>query len=118
MIDSHAHLADGAFETERDAIVHRARAAGVDAIVCIGESLASAARARTIAEAHPDIVWWTAGVHPHDAISFDADGDLAAIREYIEAGAVAVGECGLDYHYIHSPRDRQLAAFANQIALA
>lgn len=117
MIDSHAHLADAAFNDEVDAVVGRARAAGVDGIVCIGESLGSATRARAIAGAHPDVVWWTAGVHPHDAASFDAARDLDAIREHVEAGAVAVGECGLDYHYDHSPRDRQRAAFAEQVAL-
>jgi TatD DNase family protein len=118
MIDSHAHLADVAFEDEGDAVVDRARAAGVHGIVCIGESLASATRARAIAQANRDVVWWTAGVHPHDAASFDAPRDLGGIREHLEAGAVAVGECGLDYHYDHSPRDRQRTAFADQIALA
>ena len=118
MIDSHAHLADAAFNDEGDAVVHRARAAGVEGIVCIGETLASAARARAIAKANRDVVWWTAGVHPHDAASFDATRDLAGIREHVEAGAVAVGECGLDYHYDHSPRDRQRAAFSEQVALA
>ena len=118
MIDSHAHLADAAFDGDRDAVVARARAAGVRGIICIGESLAAAARARDIAASAPGLVWWTAGVHPHDALSFDAGRDLAAIRSHVEAGAVAVGECGLDYHYDHSPRDRQRIAFAEQIALA
>lgn len=118
MIDSHAHLADAAFDGEGDDVVRRARAAGVAAIVCIGESLASATRARAIAEANRDVVWWTAGVHPHAAAAFAADRDLPAIREHVAAGAVAVGECGLDYHYDHSPRDRQRAAFSEQIGLA
>ena len=118
MIDSHAHLADAAFTDARENVMQRACSAGVEGIVCIGESLASAARAREIAAAHPRLVWWTAGVHPHDALSFDAARDLTAIREHIQAGAVAVGECGLDYHYEHSPRDRQRAAFEEQIALA
>lgn len=118
MIDSHAHLADAAFDDERHEVMRRARQAGVQRIVCIGESLASARRARAIAESDRDLVCWTAGVHPHDAASFDAMRDLAAIREHVEAGAVAVGECGLDYHYDHSPRDRQRAAFSGQIALA
>lgn len=118
MIDSHAHLADAAFAPEAADVVSRARAAGVEGIVCIGESIASATRARAIAQAHRDVVWWTAGVHPHDAASFDAVRDLAAIREHLDAGAVAVGECGLDYHYDHSPRDQQRAAFSAQIALA
>ena len=118
MIDSHAHLADAAFDDDRDAIVARARAAGIRGIVCIGESLAAASRARAAATRAPDLVWWTAGVHPHDAHSFDAARDLPEIRAHVTAGAVAVGECGLDYHYDHSPRDTQRRAFREQIALA
>jgi TatD DNase family protein len=118
VIDSHAHLADAAFDDDRDEVLRRARDAGIDGIICIGETLASASRAREIAQASAGAVWWTAGVHPHDALSFDSARDLAAIREHVDAGAVAVGECGLDYHYDHSPRDRQRLAFSHQIALA
>ena len=118
MIDSHAHLADPSFDDDRDEVVRRARAAGIEGIICIGETLATATKARAIANASNGVVWWTAGVHPHDAASFDAERDLTAIREHVEAGAVAVGECGLDYHYDHSPRDRQRLAFSEQIALA
>ena len=118
MIDSHAHLADAAFDADRDDVLRRAWAAGLEGIICIGESLASASRARAIAIEAPRSIWWTAGVHPHDAASFDPARDLASIREHIEAGAVAVGECGLDYHYDHSPRDRQRLAFTAQIDLA
>ena len=117
-IDSHAHLADPAFDADREDVIARARAAGAMAVVCIGESLAAAARAREIAGRHPGFVWHTAGVHPHDAHEFDAARDVAAIRAEIAAGAVAVGECGLDYHHDHSPRDRQIAAFEAQLALA
>jgi TatD DNase family protein len=60
----------------------------------------------------------TAGVHPHDAAGFDTARHLPAIRELLEAGACAVGECGLDYHYDHSPRELQRRAFAAQLALA
>jgi TatD DNase family protein len=87
-------------------------------LVCIGESIAAAARARRIAEAHRGFVYFTAGVHPHDAAGFDADRDTAAIRDAVSAGAVAIGECGLDYHYDHSPRGRQMDAFEAQISLA
>jgi TatD DNase family protein len=118
MIDSHAHLADPAFDSDRAHILERARAAGVTGIVCIGESLGAASRARDIARGATDGVWWTAGVHPHDAASFEAARDLAAIRRHLDAGAVAVGECGLDYHYDHSPREAQRLAFAEQLALA
>ena len=117
-VDSHAHLADPAFDGDRDAVVERARATGALAVVCIGESLAAAERARAIAERHPGFVAYTAGVHPHDAASFDPDRDVPAIRAHVAAGAVAVGECGLDYHYDHSPRDAQRRAFGAQLALA
>jgi TatD DNase family protein len=64
------------------------------------------------------LVWFTAGVHPHDAHTFDAARDLDAIRREVALGAVAVGECGLDYHYDHSPRDKQIEAFEAQLDLA
>lgn len=116
--DSHAHLADPAFDADRDLVVTRARQAGCALVVAIGESLAAAARAADIVRARPDFVAWTAGVHPHDAAGFDAARDVAAIDEQLAAGACAVGECGLDYHYDHSPRERQRTAFAAQLELA
>lgn len=117
-IDSHAHLADPAFDDDRDAVVDRARVTGARAVVCIGESLASAARACAFASRHPGFVFFTAGVHPHDAAAFDPVRDVEAIAAEIARGAVAVGECGLDYHYDHSPRELQRRAFAAQLALA
>ena len=116
-IDSHTHLADAAFDPDRDAAVARAREAGAVALVCIGESLAAADRARALSARHPRFVYWTAGIHPHDAATFDEARDLPAIAARLDAGAVAVGECGLDYHYDHAPRERQRAAFRAQLAL-
>jgi TatD DNase family protein len=117
-LDSHAHLADPAFDDDRDATLARARESGAEGVICIGESLAAADRARALAASHPGLVYWTAGVHPHDAASFDEARDVPHIRAHLEAGAVAVGECGLDYHYDHSPRAQQRAAFQAQLALA
>jgi TatD DNase family protein len=117
-IDSHVHLADPAFDKDRADVIERARAAGAAALVCIGESLDAARRAGEIARRHPAFCYFTAGVHPHDAAQFDAGRDIPGIRAELERGAVAVGECGLDYHYDHSPRDRQRSAFAAQLALA
>ena len=117
-VDSHAHLADPAFDADRDAVLARARADGALGVVCIGESLAAAGRAAAIAALHRDFVWYTAGVHPHDAAAFDPARDLDAVREHLAEGAVAVGECGLDYHYDNSPRDRQRAAFGAQLGVA
>lgn len=117
-IDSHTHLADPAFAADVDAVIARARAAGAVALVAIGESLASAARARAIAEANPAFVRWTVGVHPHDAAGYEPARDMPALEQAVAAGAVAVGECGLDYHYDHAPRPLQRRAFAEQLALA
>ena len=117
-VDSHAHLADPAFDADRDLVITRAREAGASAIVCIGESIATAHRAAALAEAHAGFIFATAGVHPHEAQLFDSSRDIPAIRELCARGAVAVGECGLDYHYDNSPRDAQRAAFAAQLALA
>jgi TatD DNase family protein len=86
--------------------------------VCIGESLESAALAAEYAAEYPGFVFSTAGIHPHDAAAFDAQRDIPRLRGFLEDSAVAVGECGLDYHYDNSPRQAQQAAFSAQIALA
>jgi TatD DNase family protein len=117
-LDSHAHLADPAFDADREDVIARAREAGAAAVVVIGESLDAAGRAERLAASHPGALFHTAGVHPHDAADFDPARDPDLIRAHLARGAVAVGECGLDYHYDHSPRDRQRRAFAAQLALA
>jgi TatD DNase family protein len=117
-VDSHVHLADPAFDADRDTVIERARHTGASALVCIGESLDAARRCRELAERYPGVCYHTVGVHPHDAAAFDPSRDLDAIREEVARGAVAIGECGLDYHYDHSPRDRQRATFGDQLVLA
>ena len=117
-IDSHLHLADPAFDADREDVVARARAAGAVALVCIGESLDAAKRSALLAAAHPGFCYYTTGIHPHDAAEFDEVRDVPAIRAEVARGAVAIGECGLDYHYDHSPRERQRVAFGAQLALA
>jgi TatD DNase family protein len=87
-------------------------------VVCIGESLAAAERASAIAAQNPGFVAFTAGIHPHDAADFDEGRDIPAVAKHLARGAVAVGECGLDYHYDFSPRQLQRKAFAAQLALA
>lgn len=117
-VDSHAHLADPAFDADRAEVIRRARQAGATAVICIGESIAAAGRAAALAKEHPGFIFATAGVHPHDATEFSAPRDIPAIREFCANGAVAIGECGLDYHYDHSPREAQRAAFSAQLDLA
>jgi TatD DNase family protein len=123
-VDSHAHLADPAFDSDRDAVIGRAIQNGAAAIVCIGSGngagdIFGAARAsHAVAKANPGFVWHTAGVHPHDASGFDPSSDSSALRDLIDQGAVAIGECGLDYHYDNSPRLEQRRTFAEQLRLA
>jgi TatD DNase family protein len=117
-VDSHAHLADPAFAADVDDAIARARATGAAAVVCIGESPDAADLAREIAKRHPGFVWHTAGVHPHDAERFDAERDVPRLREHLASGAVAIGECGLDYFYDNAPRAAQRRTFEAQIALA
>lgn len=116
--DSHVHLADPAFADDAEAVVLRAQSAGAVWLVCIGESPATALRAQALAARHPGLVAHTCGVHPHDAASWDDARDGAAVREAVGRGAVAVGECGLDYHYDHSPRLQQRRSLDAQTALA
>jgi TatD DNase family protein len=116
--DSHVHLADPAFDADRAGVIDAARQAGARALICIGESPDVADRAREIAAAHPGFIWHTAGMHPHEAASFDLARDLPRVRDHLGQGAAAIGECGLDYHYDNSPRDIQRQVFGAQLQLA
>ncbi|MDD9371880.1 MAG: TatD family hydrolase, partial [Acidimicrobiales bacterium] len=116
--DDHCHLGwDGDAPADPalvDAMVDDAHAAGVERLVTVGTDLRRSADAVAAAARHPGVVWATVGLHPHDAQNgLDGLAELLA-----EPGVVAVGECGLDYHYDHSPRDVQRAMFAAQIRLA
>lgn len=118
MIDTHAHVHDRAFDEDREAMLARARAAGVNAIVTVGCDVEDSRRACDTAEAHGLLA--TIGIHPHEAV--DAPADLAAafdaLRARYGARIAAVGETGLDYHYDHSPRDAQRRVLALQLAYA
>jgi TatD DNase family protein len=90
-----------------------AREAGVTGFVTVGTDAERSAAAIAVATAHDD-VWATVGLHPHDAVN-----GVETIVPLLDADrVVAVGECGLDYHYDHSPREVQREAFAAQVALA
>jgi TatD DNase family protein len=117
LVDAHCHLADGAFDVDRTAVLARAREAGVGHVVVIGESVAGSERALALARATPGLSA-TAGVHPHEARTWSPEVERR-LRELLTAAAtVAVGETGLDYHYDHSPRDAQRTAFESQLSLA
>ena len=93
--------------------------AGISEIVTIASNPADAAKAKTLADeiTRPPRVWFTAGLHPHEASAWQA-GMREAIERMLDAGAVAIGEIGLDYHYDNSPRDVQRSVFAEQLELA
>jgi TatD DNase family protein len=117
LIDSHVNLHAPQFAADREAVIERARAAGVGLMVTICDKLASAAAVREIAETHPDI-WATVGVHPHDAKEEPdlAPERLAALADHPRI--VGIGETGLDFHYDLSPRDVQARVFRAHIAAA
>ena len=123
MIDSHCHLADEQFASDLDDVVARARDTGVTAALTIldATSAAEAARADRVTAAWP-AVRFAVGVHPHQAGAFidDPGAVVSLVREaYVaRAGAVAIGEIGLDYHYDFAPRVTQVEVFRRQIALA
>lgn len=118
MFDSHLHLTSDRFEGEVDEVVRRARAAGVSRMVTVGTDPADARAALVVARRHPGVVFATAGLHPHDASSWDEETE-AALRALLEQPeVVAVGEAGLDFHYDNSPRAAQRDAFEAQLDLA
>ena len=117
LVDAHCHLGDRAFEADRAAVLKRARGAGVGHVVVIGESLAGSERAVAVAREAKGLSA-TAGVHPHDASSWSAEVEDRLREMLVAPEVVAVGETGLDYHYDHSPRERQRRAFEAQLALA
>ena len=141
--DSHCHLQDEYLEAPGGAddeaavpgraealgeVLARARAAGVTRMICVGTDAATSARALALARSSGDptgagaapAIWGTIGLHPHEASTGTGEIErmLDTAMEGRDPAVVAVGECGLDYHYEHSPRPAQRDAFAVQISLA
>lgn len=117
LVDSHCHLDMLAEREDLDAVLDRARAAGVGTLVTISTKLSSFDGVRAVAERYPE-VWCTVGVHPHEA---GAEGQgsperLLALAE--DPRVVGIGESGLDYHYDLSPRAAQQESFRAHIRAA
>jgi len=118
-IDSHAHVSASEFDADREAVLARAKAAGVTAMIAVGAGYGVDANEDAVALAARDpAVFATAGVHPHDAAQWNAEARERVCAWLARPRVVAVGECGLDYHYDLAPREKQREAFADQIALA
>lgn len=118
LIDIGVNLGHESFRHDLDAVLERARAAGVVQMVVTGASEAGSVGALELAQAHPGVLFATAGVHPHLASELSADTE-SVLRELHGRDEVrAVGECGLDYHRDFSPRPVQRRAFERQLELA
>lgn len=118
LVDSHCHLDFPDFAGERDAIVARAREAGVGTILTISTRLATFDLVREIAERY-DALYCTVGVHPHEADREDDAADAARLAKLARhPKVIGIGETGLDYYYEHSVRARQQAAFRAHLAAA
>jgi len=118
-VDSHCHLDDPRFDADREAVIERAREAGLKYVLTIGGAAGPdrLSEAIEIAERHEGVCA-AAGVHPHEAIKardshFDELKKLASHRKFL-----AIGEIGLDYHYDHSPREVQRQVLVRQLELA
>lgn len=141
LVDIGANLTHAQFAEDRDAVLARAAAAGVSRILVTGTSVAESRAAADLARrhsgdrarGHPDgraladehahaadgvRLYATAGVHPHEAASWDEDARAALDALLERAEVVAVGECGLDFERDYAPRDVQRRAFEAQVALA
>ncbi len=116
LIDSHCHL-DYFSDDEIDAVVGRARSAGIGRIVTIGVRVSQAAAVKALCERFPD-VWGSVGVHPHNA----GEGEMPSVEELMGLAdhprIIGIGESGLDYFYDKSPRDVQAEGFRRHIRAA
>jgi TatD DNase family protein len=117
LVDSHCHLDFPDFADELDAVVARARAAGIERMVTISTRVKRLAEVSAIAERFPD-VYCSVGTHPHNAHE-ELDVTVADLVAHTKSSkVVALGEAGLDYHYDNSPREAQERGFRTHIAAA
>ena len=117
LVDSHCHLDFSEFREEREAIIARARSAGVETMLTISTRLDEFQGVRAVAEAH-DGIWCSVGVHPHETKDHAdlAPQELVALAAHSKV--IGIGETGLDFHYGLSPRDVQERVFRAHIAAA
>ena len=118
LIDIGANLTHDSFDRDRDAVMQRARDAGVVQMVVTGASREHSPMALELARAHPGVLFATAGVHPHHATEYTAECDVEMRELHSHPEVVAVGECGLDYFRDFSPRPAQRRAFERQLEIA
>jgi len=123
LIDTHCHLEMSPFDPDREAVIQRARDAGLEAMITIGSDLKGNVGGVALAQ-KDDFIYAAVGFHPHDAKDFTEDifnqikAWTSPVQEVGKRKVVAIGEIGLDYHYDHSPREIQRKIFMQQLLYA
>ncbi|KAM3717994.1 3'-5' ssDNA/RNA exonuclease TatD [Dirofilaria immitis] len=118
LIDIGANLGHPSFQNDLNEVIERAKQAGLCKIMVTGTSIKLSNEAKKLAQQFPNFLFFTAGIHPHDAKDFD-DSTMYELKKLCnESGCVAVGECGLDFNRNFSPQDQQRLVFDEQLQLA
>jgi len=118
LIDIGVNLTDKQFDKDRTEVIERAFQNGIGQMILTGSSIESSIESQKIAKQYPNKLFSTAGIHPHDAKTFTPDS-LTILEQLIaEKEVVAVGECGLDFNRMFSPRDVQEECFEAHLHLA
>jgi TatD DNase family protein len=118
LIDIGTNLTHKSFHSDYKEVITRAQQAGVEKIIITGTSVKESQKAAELAEDHPQILYSTAGVHPHDAKDYTpaSHDDLYQLAQLPQVKAI--GECGLDFNRMFSTKEQQIKAFEDQIELA
>lgn len=116
LVDTHSHIHDKQYKFDANSVINEAKSAGVEKIFCVGTSANDSAAAVEFVQGHPECVA-TIGLHPHEAVEYKKQ--IAKLKGLVDKPkVVAVGECGLDYYYLNSPKPIQASALAAQIELS
>jgi TatD DNase family protein len=118
LVDSHAHIDTPRFDADREAVIAAAQAGGITRMIDPGCDLASSRAALSLAKAHPGVIFAGVGTHPHDATTYSAEVEEQYRALAGEPEVVAIGECGLDYFRMLSPRETQREVFCAHLRLA
>ena len=118
LVDIGVNLTHATFDADRQQVIERAIAAGVHRMILTGTTVEESQKALSLAHQYPEILYSTAGVHPHDVKHCDAE-TISQVRELAaQPKVVAIGECGLDFNRDYSPRPQQEYWFEAQLQLA
>jgi TatD DNase family protein len=117
IVDSHCHLEFKDFQADLDGVMERARVAGVGRFLTIGTKITAFPEVRAVAERYPDVLC-SVGIHPHEAAHQPETSVEDLVRLAAHPKVVGIGEAGLDYHYDHSPCERQRAVFRTHVKAA